>query len=247
MSGNVEFPATVEIIVQENTKANMEEMTAPTGIAQTGAADQHLQGEQRQGPAEADVQGQDDARQGRRRDRSVSTSAAATPTATPGSCSRRCASMHAGDIFSGKNIPLLDANNGGSGVEIGDTLAKAADSVKNIDTDHHRPQHDDDDGRPDGIRRSSTRTSSNDVQAAKKAGKSVDEVADSWKMPAKYTGYADTAAGAAEGQRPGDFRRAEIEDRTTDQGRLPALDRVAVLTSGARTGGDGVAAAESTA
>ena len=24
--------------------------------------------------------------------------------------------MHAGDIFSGKNIPLLDANNGGSGV-----------------------------------------------------------------------------------------------------------------------------------
>ena len=34
--------------------------------------------------------------------------------------------MHAGDIFSGKNLPLLDANNGGSGVEIGDTLAKAA-------------------------------------------------------------------------------------------------------------------------
>ena len=25
--------------------------------------------------------------------------------------------VHAGDIFSGKNLPLLDANNGGSGVE----------------------------------------------------------------------------------------------------------------------------------
>ena len=29
--------------------------------------------------------------------------------------------VHAGDIFSGKNIPLLDANNGGSGVAIAHT------------------------------------------------------------------------------------------------------------------------------
>ena len=29
-----------------------------------------------------------------------------------------------------------------------------------------------------------------DVRDAKKAGKSVDDVANSWKMPAKYTGYA---------------------------------------------------------
>src|SRR5213594_1948572 len=36
VSGNVEFPTTVEIIVQENTKANMMEMRGPTGIAQTG-------------------------------------------------------------------------------------------------------------------------------------------------------------------------------------------------------------------
>ena len=42
--------------------------------------------------------------------------------------------MHAGDIFSGKNLPLLDANNGGSGVTIGDTLAKADEQVKNVDT-----------------------------------------------------------------------------------------------------------------
>ena len=42
-----------------------------------------------------------------------------------GCCSRRCASSSAGDIVSGKNLPLLDANNGGSGVEYGDTIAKA--------------------------------------------------------------------------------------------------------------------------
>ena len=42
--------------------------------------------------------------------------------------------MHAGDIFSGKNVPILDAINGGSGVDMPDTLSKAADFAKNIDT-----------------------------------------------------------------------------------------------------------------
>src|SRR5215472_14741756 len=32
VSGNVEFPATVDIVTQENTKANMELMRAPTGF-----------------------------------------------------------------------------------------------------------------------------------------------------------------------------------------------------------------------
>jgi len=30
----------------------------------------------------------------------------------------------------------------------------------------------------------------NDVRTAKNAGKTVDEVASTWKIPAKYTGYA---------------------------------------------------------
>src|SRR6476661_9210009 len=36
VSGNVEFPATVEVVVQENTKANMQEMRGDTGVAQNG-------------------------------------------------------------------------------------------------------------------------------------------------------------------------------------------------------------------
>src|SRR6476469_10617447 len=32
VSGNVEFPATVDIVVHENTKANMEKMALPTGV-----------------------------------------------------------------------------------------------------------------------------------------------------------------------------------------------------------------------
>src|SRR3954462_9714518 len=36
VSGNVEFPTPVEVIVQENTKANMQEMRGATGVAQNG-------------------------------------------------------------------------------------------------------------------------------------------------------------------------------------------------------------------
>ena len=35
VSGNVEFPATVDVVTHENTKANMQKMAVPTGIAPT--------------------------------------------------------------------------------------------------------------------------------------------------------------------------------------------------------------------
>jgi cyclase len=47
---------------------------------------------------------------------------------------RELRTMHAGDIFARKGTPLLDMNNGGSGVKIGETLAKAAAAIKNVDT-----------------------------------------------------------------------------------------------------------------
>jgi cyclase len=98
--------------------------------------------------------------------------------------------VHAADIFSGKNIPLLDANNGGSGVAIPDTLQKAYDTVKNVDviiTGHSTEMT-----WPDLKEYADfNRGFLNDVRAAKDAGKTVDEVASTWKIPAKYTGYAD--------------------------------------------------------
>ena len=42
--------------------------------------------------------------------------------------------MHTGDMFAGKNIPFIDTNNGGSGVEYPNTLTKVHDGVKNVDT-----------------------------------------------------------------------------------------------------------------
>jgi cyclase len=95
--------------------------------------------------------------------------------------------MHAGDIFSGKLVPLLDSNNGGSGVDIPDTLAKAA-KLENIDaiiTGHSTVMV------PADLKEYSdfNRDFLDYVRAAKKAGKSVDEAASGYKIPEKYAGY----------------------------------------------------------
>ena len=42
--------------------------------------------------------------------------------------------MHSGDAFATKGFPNVDVNNGGSLVEYGKTLAKAASTIKNVDT-----------------------------------------------------------------------------------------------------------------
>jgi glyoxylase-like metal-dependent hydrolase (beta-lactamase superfamily II) len=98
--------------------------------------------------------------------------------------------MSAGDIFSGKNLPLLDYNNGGSGVEIPDALMKAytasAKIVDQIVTGHSTVMT------PNDLREYSefNREFLEAVRAGKKAGKSPEQIIKEWTMPAKYTGYA---------------------------------------------------------
>ena len=101
--------------------------------------------------------------------------------------------MHAGDMFSGKNLPLLDPNNGGSGVDIPVSLGKAVDTVKNVDviiTGHSTTMTMNDLKEYADFNREFLAA----VRDAKKAGKSVDDVATSWKLPPKYTGYNIQAA-----------------------------------------------------
>ena len=194
VSGNVEFPATVDIIVQENTKTNMVKMipnsTAPdqTVPAQTIFQANNGRGLPKRtfkdkmtlfkGPDEIDLfyfgRGHTNG------DAWVLFPALRT--------------VHAGDIFSGKNLPLLDANNGGSAALIADSLQKAYDSLKNVDTviTGHSTQMTMADLKEYAA---FNREFFNDVQAAKKSGKSADDIAASWKMPTKYTGYAAADAG----------------------------------------------------
>ena len=179
VSGNVEFPATVDVVVQENTKTNMEKMDIFKQNDNRGMAKRTFTDTMTIGKGADEIELHYFGRGHTNGDAFVVFPALRV--------------MHAGDIFSGKNIPLLDANNGGSGVEIGKTLAKAADSVKNIDqiiTGHSTVMTVAD--------LKEYAAFNNDfaaaVQAAKKAGKTPDEVASTWKIPAKYTGYAEPAA-----------------------------------------------------
>lgn len=194
VSGNVEFPATVDIVTQETTKTNMEQMKAVTGLPAPPAGPNIFQRNNGKGLPTRTF-----------KDRM--TIGAGTdrvelfffgPAHTGGDAfvvfpSLRV--MHAGDAFHTRDLPLIDANNGGSGVGYAGTLAKAATATgKDVDTiiNGHN----------------ATTTTLADlrlqsefvadfvkfVQDAKKSGKTVDDVVSTWKTPTKYTGYATPQA-----------------------------------------------------
>jgi cyclase len=191
VSGNVEFPATVDVVVQENTKANMAKMAPVTGLGQPGAPPAPNIFTQNNGRGMAKRTFKDKMTLGSGADRiDLYYFGRGHTNGDAFVVFPALRVMHAGDVFSGKNLPLLDANNGGSGVDIGETLAKAADAIKDIDsiiTGHSTVMT------PADLREYAqfNKEFLADMRAAKSAGKSVDEVAASWKMPAgKYPGYA---------------------------------------------------------
>jgi hypothetical protein len=99
--------------------------------------------------------------------------------------------LHAGDVFARKSVPLIDRDNGGSGVQFAATIRKAADGVKNIDSiiNGHLPAQ----TTPAEMREYADFVSDfvAHVQAAKKAGKTAADAVKTWATPAKYKGYAD--------------------------------------------------------
>ena len=101
--------------------------------------------------------------------------------------------MHAGDIFARKGTPLLDMNNGGSGVQIGETLAKAAAGIKNVDTviTGHSTVMTWADFQEYG---EFNRAFLSAVQAAVKAGKKVDQALADLKLPETFSAYQMTGA-----------------------------------------------------
>ena len=196
VSGNVEFPATVDIIVQANTAENMKKM-----IPNSTAADQTV-------PAQTIFQQNGNKGLPKRTFKDKMTLGKGADEIDLFYFGRGHTNgdafvlfpalrvLHAADIFSGKNIPLLDANNGGSAVEIANSLEKAANSLNGkydtIVTGHAGEMT------PADLREYITfnREFITDVQAGMKAGKSAADVAASWKIPPKYNGYAPIATPA---------------------------------------------------
>src|SRR2546427_11120842 len=133
VSGNVEFPATVEVIVHENTKANMMEMRGATGITQQGPPTNIFKEHNGIGMPKRTFK--DKMSIGNGNDRiDLFYFGRGHTNGDAWVLFPALRIVHAGDIFSGKNLPLLDANNGGSAALIGESLQKGYDALKNVDT-----------------------------------------------------------------------------------------------------------------
>src|SRR5437867_11056474 len=178
VSGNVEFPATVDVIVQENTKANMEKMPIFKEHNNAGMAKRTFKDKMTLGKGADEIDLYYFGRGHTNGDAFVVFPALRV--------------AHAGDIFARKGPPLLDANNGGSGVAIGDTLAKAHAGIKGVDrviTGHSDVMTWADLDEYMKYNRSFLAW----VTAAMKSGKTADAAAAEYTIPAQYKGYTPNA------------------------------------------------------
>ena len=189
VSGNVEFPGAVDIIVQENTKTNMMKMMPSSNSAdQTAPAKTIFEQNGGRGLPKRTFKDKMTLFKGNDeidlyyfgRGHTNGDAWVFFPALRV---------VHAADIFSGKNIPLLDANNGGSALLIADSLEKGYNGIKNLDTiiTGHSTQM-----TPADLKEyiAFNREFVDDMRAAMKAGKTAAEVVSTWKIPAKYAGYA---------------------------------------------------------
>ena len=96
--------------------------------------------------------------------------------------------MQTGDMFAWKDAPVIDRNNGGSGLEYAQTVGKVLAMVKDVDTliVGHSPLR-----KPSELQEYQRFMTDfvAAVRAANKAGKSVDEATASINLNAKYPGY----------------------------------------------------------
>ncbi len=174
---NIFFPAMVEVVTQENTKANMQKMP----VFQE-AANAHGLPDRTFNDRLTVLSGND-----------AIDLYYFGPAHTGGDAfvafpAHRV--MHVGDTFPSKGLPIMDKNNGGSGVEYANTLRKAVKGVANIDTiiNGHTAAN----TTPADMAQYADYVADfvAHVQAAKKAGKTAEQAVAEWKNPEKYTGYS---------------------------------------------------------
>jgi len=187
VSGNVEFPAEVDIVTHENTAANMKEMR-PNSSAPPNPNPRNIFKENN-GKGLAKRTFRDMMTIGSGNDRIELRYFGRSHTNGDAFVYfpvHRV--LHAADVFPGKELPIMDANNGGTAVGYAETLSKVLSfSEKNADVivNGHFNTTTTNADLKDYIQ--FIRGYVSEVQAAKKAGKTLDDVANSWKPPAGYT------------------------------------------------------------
>jgi cyclase len=197
VSGNVEFPASVDVVAHENTKANMEAMRPASFVAQPAGGPPPNIFTRNNGTGMAKRTFKDSMTIGTGADRIELHYVGRAHTNGDAMVFFPAArAFHMADVFATKGMPGMDSNNGGTGVGYAATLTKAADfadkaNVQTIINGHHAT--------------TTTRADLREfiqyigdfvktVQDAKRSGKTVDEVVQAWKTPAKYVGYEPTSA-----------------------------------------------------
>jgi glyoxylase-like metal-dependent hydrolase (beta-lactamase superfamily II) len=168
------FGASVEFVAQENTKTNMEKMDAFNGDKSVFIPKKTFKDKLSIGKGNDQID--------------LYYFGRAHTNGDAWVVFRALRVMHSGDAFAGKTTPIIDPNNGGSAVEYGKTLAKAASGIKNVDTiiTGHSPRM-----TPADLKQYAAFNDSfvTWVRDEIKAGKTVDAAAAEYKVPAQYSGY----------------------------------------------------------
>ena len=212
VSGNVEFPATVDVVTQENTAANMKKMAPVTGLAQSGPPANIF--EQNGGRNLAKRTFKDRMTIGNGAERiELYYFGRAHTNGDAWVVFPALRVVHVGDTFAGKTPPIMDANNGGSGVDYPEHARQRVCGLKNVDTIINGHTSPDDLAELKEYEEYMQATSSRTTRPQLKAGKSVDDARRATKVPDRFKGY--TAAGAREIRRAGHLQRAE--EITLDQ------------------------------
>jgi len=194
VNGNAEFPPTVDIITHENTKTYMEQGNPVFGVAPE-SQEKIVKGDGNRGMPKRTFK--DTWTIGSGKDQVDLRYFGPAHTGGDAFVIFPAARvMHVGDTMPTKALPIMDKNNGGTGVGYSSTIARAA-GVTNVDTviNGHN---------------ATTMTIAElrqyaefiadfvkFVQDAKRAGKTVDDVVNTWKTPAKYAGYGEPNAARA--------------------------------------------------
>ena len=189
--GNPDFPASVEVVTHENTAKLMPEMRIPYGVTLTDRnvfKDSGGRGLPKRTFTDRMTIGNGNDRIELRYFGRAHTSGDAFVVFPA------LRTMHTGDAFPNKGMPIMDINNGGSGVSYAETIAGAA-KVPNIDTvitGHNQTVVTIADVQ---MYSEFIRDFVAAVRAAKKAGQSIDDVVNSWKLPERYlqAGYLQPA------------------------------------------------------
>ena len=168
------FPATVDIVAHENTKANMEKMDAFKGENAKFLPKKTYKDKLTLGSGKDRVDLYYFGRGHTNGDTWVVYPALRV--------------MQTGDMFAWKDAPVLDRNNGGSGLEYADTVGKALAGVKDVDTliVGHSPLR-----KPAELKEYQQFMTDfvAAVKQAKSSGKSVEDAAAAIDLSAKYKDY----------------------------------------------------------